>query len=55
MAETLHPDAPIFFETLADAVHITPLDAIHEFSEIEDLTDKHQVDTFLDLAGGKTP
>lgn len=44
--QPLHPDAPIFFEALAEAAHCTPADAIEHFAPLE--ARPHPVETFLE-------
>lgn len=40
---------PVFVETLAAAAHTTTAIAEMNFREVQDLTDLHRVETFLEL------
>lgn len=40
---------PVFVEALAAAAHTTPGIAAMNFEEVQDLTDLHRVETFIEL------
>jgi hypothetical protein len=44
------PDVePVFVQTLALARGFTPKEAVEHFVEVQDLTDLHRVETYLEL------
>lgn len=42
-------ETPVFYETLAAAADTTPGVAEMNFHEVEEMTDLHKVETFLEL------
>ena len=48
-------DTPVFYETLGAAAGTTPAIAEMNFHEVEDLTDLHKVETYLEMTAVLPP
>lgn len=50
---TTSSETPVFYETLGAAADTTPAIAEMNFHEVEDMTELHKVETFLELTETK--